>query len=942
MTTPPWLGNVLAALTGVLVFIAYPDWNHNETAWFAFVPLLFAAREATVRRGFALGLVAGTVTNFGGFHWITWMLSEFGHLPAPVSWAILLLQAVTQGLAMAVGVALWRFLARRGAPSALTAFLALWAGECVTPMIFPWFMGNAISDMTPMVQIADLGGVPLVSALIYAVNAALAELTLALTERRRPALRFVVATALAVLATWGYGTWRIGDIEAREAAAKTLKIGLVEGDVGIWEKEARHLDTRERTRTLRKNLLKHQRMSAQLEARGAELILWPESAYQPYGAIPAVHTADRFLAVGAGGAVLHHRDGVLVSAQRGKEGLPRTTGLLTGLSSPRGDLWRALLDGREVVTVSPWGTSSVALPKGVQGVDTATGGVTLFGKSKPGYVLGRRGRVWRLDWPDEPLERVRPLPAPARPELAEVPAIDVGAVDMTAAACNGAGDLLAVGRKGALLRLAGHSVQPQKSPVSVDLWAVSGDPLGRNFVAVGAKGTILTGTTDRLRVEHRGGPDLFAAWFDADGRAWAAGADGRLMRRRRGGSWAVERAPAQIDLLAGAADARGHQLVIGRGGRAWERDRKGRWTARRRDGTELTSVLGFQPRAALVVPRGAKRIVPARRPLPKHKDLFAAVDADSGTDEFDRNTPRRGFRTPLLMGAMTHGGELPMRNAECKACFNSALLLGSDGEVLDLVDKTFLLVFGEYIPFGEQYPKLYDLLPESSRFQAGTRTRPVSLGPARIGVMICYEDLLHRHAMRIAAHDPNVFVNLTNDAWFGQTAEPHHHLQLAQLRTVEYRRWLVRSTNTGVSVFVDALGRRVKQTKLTGAETLMHAVPLLEGRTVYAALGDWTFLALAVALLLLWARALREGGGAGGRRRGGAGGKKRGGSGRGPKSPSSRASSPRASAKSGKSAKSGGAAGGKRGAAKGGAAKGGSKPKGKKKPPEVLEPGSLR
>ena len=52
-----------------------------------------------------------------------------------------------------------------------------------------------------------------------------------------------------------------------------------------------------------------------------------------------------------------------------------------------------------------------------------------------------------------------------------------------------------------------------------------------------------------------------------------------------------------------------------------------------------------------------------------------------------------------------------------------------------------------------------------------------------------------------------IFVNLTNDAWFGQTAEPEHHLQLAQLRTVEYRRWLVRSTNPGISVFIDSMGR---------------------------------------------------------------------------------------------------------------------------------------
>jgi apolipoprotein N-acyltransferase len=172
-------------------------------------------------------------------------------------------------------------------------------------------------------------------------------------------------------------------------------------------------------------------------------------------------------------------------------------------------------------------------------------------------------------------------------------------------------------------------------------------------------------------------------------------------------------------------------------------------------------------------------------------------------------------------------------------------------------------MFGEYLPFGETWPELYKLLPEGSRFQPGTRTTPMVFDKARIGMLICYEDLLPRHVIRVAAHDPNVFVNLTNDAWFGKSAEPYHHLQLAQLRTIEYRRWLVRATNTGVSVFIDANGRRVQETELHGAETMVRAVPLMEGRTLYAMTGDWPPIALLVILLLTWARALRGGSGRG-------------------------------------------------------------------------------
>lgn len=854
-----WQRMVLAVVSGVLVFLAFPNWNLAAVSWFALVPLLIASEGLTPWRGFKLGLLAGTVTNFGGFHWMTFMLQEFGHLPMVVAWGILLLQAVTQGLAMAIGVALWRYLVRCGAPSAISAFAAMWAGEAVTPMIFPWYMGNGITSQTQMIQIADLGGLSLVSAQLYAANAALAELGVAAIRRRRPALRFTVLTVIFIALSFGYGVMRIGQVETQEAAAKKLKIGLVEGDVGIWEKEARHLDATARAHTLRKNLLKHQRMSAELEKMGAELIVWPESAYQPYGAIPVIRTPDRFLTIGANGTLLHHTGKSLVTVRKDKRGLPRSTGLLTGLSSPSGDLWRYLVDGRDVVTSSPWGATKVSLPKGARGVDTASASVNLFGKPPSGVVLGRRGEIWRLDWPEEPLGKRRPLPPPATPELALVPAMDVGEVDMSAVATNGIGDLLAVGRDGVMLRQVGHSVQKARSPTKADLWAVTGDPLGQLFVAVGAGGVVAMGTSRAMRIVHEGGPDLYATWIAPDGTAWAAGAKGTLLKRSRIGQWKRVTPPAKVDLLAGAADARGRVLVIGRGGKVWERSRVGTWKKRRVGGTELTDVIGFQAQASYVVPRGAKRLQPARKSLPKGT-LDDAVRADADTPEFERNTPRRGFSTPLLMGAMTHGGELPSRNADCKACYNSALLVDGDGAVLDLYDKAFLLVFGEYMPFGEDYPKLYDLLPESSRFQAGTRTRPVQLGDARIGVLVCYEDLLPRHAKRVAGHNPNVFINMTNDAWFGQTAEPYHHMQLAQMRTVEYRRWLIRSTNTGVSVFMDAAGRRVKETKLTGAEVLMHDVPLLEGRTVYAILGDWPLVALLVLLLLLWARGLKSGG----------------------------------------------------------------------------------
>lgn len=852
---------VLCVAAGVLCFCAFPNWNIHWLAWFALVPLLVAARDAGPGRGFVYGLLAGTVTNAGGFHWMTVMLRDFGHMPAIAAWAILALQALTQGLSMAIGVALWRWLVGRGAPSALSAFLALWAGEAIVPMIFPWHLGNAISAELPMIQIADLGGVHLVSALLYAANAALADLFVGPIAKRLPSLRFLAFAALFAALTWAYGTLRIPQVDAEQANAPTMRIGMVEGNIGIWEKEARYLDPATRARTLRHNLLMHQRLSADLEKRGAELIVWPESAYQPFGASPVLHTRDRFLAVGAGGAIWRLGQEGLTTEAPDRLGLPRDVGLLSALSSPRGDIWRAIDAGHRIVTVTPRGTQVTELPAGETAVATVLPPIDLYGNFATGLVIGRSGRVWQLD-----VEGYEPTGSDDKPAAKKGPATlrelqgQPGAIDLTAAAVNGAGRTVAVGRGGAMLEVGDHGVTRLASRTEQDLWTIAADSQGALFVAAGAAGTVVLGDGDRWMPAHLEGGDFFAAWFDGGGSVWLAGSQGLLYVRHPGGRWQRQPFVANVDLLAGSADADGNLLIAGRGGRLFEKRKDAAFVEINAGARgEIASILGFLPQASYLTPRSAQRIVPSTVPLPDAKLAFPAdVEADAETGEFDRSSPRRGFRAPLLFGAMTHGGPLPTRNSGCTDCFNSALLLDRQGDVKALYDKTFLLMFGEYIPFGEDYPQLYDLSPETSRFQPGTRTEPITLGKARLGMLICYEDLVPRYAKRVAAHNPNVFINLTNDAWFGKSAEPYHHLNLALMRTVEYRRWLLRSTNTGVSVFIDAVGRRVAETSLDGAETLLRAVPLLESRTLYAMLGDWPLVALLGALALVVARTFRS------------------------------------------------------------------------------------
>jgi apolipoprotein N-acyltransferase len=193
-----------------------------------------------------------------------------------------------------------------------------------------------------------------------------------------------------------------------------------------------------------------------------------------------------------------------------------------------------------------------------------------------------------------------------------------------------------------------------------------------------------------------------------------------------------------------------------------------------------------------------------------------------------------------------------------KRPFNTAFLADARGILLGSYDKRYLLAFGEYIPLGEWFPFLYELSPNSGRFAPGTHTEPLALGPYRLSVLICYEDILPgfvRGVVRDAA--PHLLVNLSNDAWFGDTHEPHQHLALAKLRAVEHHRALVRATNSGVSAVIDPAGRVVTESGVFTRENLRAEVPLLQGAYAYAHLGDFPALLSVLALGAAYVRTRR-------------------------------------------------------------------------------------
>lgn len=197
-----------------------------------------------------------------------------------------------------------------------------------------------------------------------------------------------------------------------------------------------------------------------------------------------------------------------------------------------------------------------------------------------------------------------------------------------------------------------------------------------------------------------------------------------------------------------------------------------------------------------------------------------------------------GMQTPILWGTV-----LKEQGSGSGRVCNTAVLTDAAGKVLGTYDKSVLVPFGEYIPFGDLFPSLYSWSPYTSRFWPGESEEPLKLGKHLLSVSICYEDIFPgkiRSLMRGGREGrrPDVMFNLTNDSWYGNSTEPMEHLGLASFRSIENRRALVRVTNTGISAFVDPVGRIVNRTGVWTRETLVSQIPMLKGNTVYARFGD--------------------------------------------------------------------------------------------------------
>ncbi|MCS6797073.1 MAG: apolipoprotein N-acyltransferase [Myxococcota bacterium] len=196
-------------------------------------------------------------------------------------------------------------------------------------------------------------------------------------------------------------------------------------------------------------------------------------------------------------------------------------------------------------------------------------------------------------------------------------------------------------------------------------------------------------------------------------------------------------------------------------------------------------------------------------------------------------------RGPLLAGAITVDA--------AGRRYNSAVAVEADGRIAGIADKVRLLAFGEYVPLWDWIPALQRRFARG--LSPGHGPQVVTVAGRRLGVLNCYEDILPAVARETMRARPELLVNLTNDAWFGRSTEPHLHQALARLRAVETRRDLIRAVNTGVSSWTAATGRDERRTPTWTRASFVADARMLQGTTPWVRFGDLVTPALAALLL---------------------------------------------------------------------------------------------
>ena len=242
-------------------------------------------------------------------------------------------------------------------------------------------------------------------------------------------------------------------------------------------------------------------------------------------------------------------------------------------------------------------------------------------------------------------------------------------------------------------------------------------------------------------------------------------------------------------------------------------------------------------------------------PYPTHPELVAWPESPAPFAEQDPRFQQgiasiaRTVQAPLVVGSV--GMDFSQQD-QAWHDYNSSLIVGADGARIGRYDKIHLVPFGEYIPFKDFLFFARKLTGRVAEFTRGDERKVFHLGGHRYGVFICYEAVFADEVRQFARLGAEVLVNISDDGWYGDTSAPWQHLNMARMRAIENRRWLLRDTNNGITAAVDPYGRVRQSIPRHRTDALPAEYGFRDDITFYSAHGDvfaWICAILAMGIV---------------------------------------------------------------------------------------------
>lgn len=180
---------------------------------------------------------------------------------------------------------------------------------------------------------------------------------------------------------------------------------------------------------------------------------------------------------------------------------------------------------------------------------------------------------------------------------------------------------------------------------------------------------------------------------------------------------------------------------------------------------------------------------------------------------------------------------------------NSFIWISND-EIQYVYKKTHLLAFGEYLPFSKTFPALKKLLPQVADFERGLGPQVFDYKNTKIGVQICYEGLFPDFTTELANKEVELIINLTNDSWYGDSSQPHQHLNMTLARAIEHRTPLLRATNTGISTVILPDGELLQRSPIYKEWYKIYDIPIRKPQATFFQKFPWLNTVFLILLMI--------------------------------------------------------------------------------------------